>query len=185
MTDPLDLAKLDELEKAATPGPWRYGVFDSVQLGQPGMVSMEDGTIVFCDNGRSSGEMECADADFIAALRNAYPALRDHISQLRDDRDKLYLERNRLASFCSAVCPGGIGSAYNGDTGKMFATLAGKERKRFAERILALEEMATRILMTLRHHDQCPRSADPNLECSCATQDLFDIIDECLKRGEK
>ena len=63
------LPDLDRLHADATPGPWRAG----------------DGTIHDAD--RFLSRMHAnprADADFIAALRNAYPAIRAYVAALEE-----------------------------------------------------------------------------------------------------
>jgi hypothetical protein len=68
-----DLKELERLEKAATKGPWGWGVCRSACLHECGITS--DAGDVFCNCGRGSGEPTDDDAALIVAARNALPHL--------------------------------------------------------------------------------------------------------------
>lgn len=72
----LDLARLEELEGRATPGPWTVRP-DGWQITAPdNNVAGFHNRVTIHDGGRpTSGNEGPADAEFIAALRNAAPSL--------------------------------------------------------------------------------------------------------------
>ena len=95
MSEPMTTEELDalrELEKAATPGPWSQGP-DCTERGDPdldldyrGYVETEDYTIVRPGTANPSAY---ADAELIAAVRNALPRLLatvDHLTKQSNQR---------------------------------------------------------------------------------------------------
>ncbi len=81
----MNLDRLEALEKAATAGPWTriYGT-----------VSFVEGKVTMCSPGRQDKEV-AANSDFIAALRNAAPAL---IAEVRAARRWLAESDTPIAS---------------------------------------------------------------------------------------
>lgn len=86
---PAELAELRRIEQAATPGPWgvEYDGPDGacVRTEQPETdmphLSKEKHVACYCFNGQL--ENPEADATFIAAARNALPALLDEVERLQ------------------------------------------------------------------------------------------------------
>ncbi len=78
MTDltPAQVEELERLEKAATPGPWKVGAEDGTRLSHVWPVR-NSAAVADCSVGdwRYSDEEMRDNAAFIAALRNAAPAL--------------------------------------------------------------------------------------------------------------
>jgi hypothetical protein len=75
------IEKLDELEKAATPGPWNH-YDDADSTGRQEIVALGK-TVSRIYAGNSSGK---ADAELITELRNAWPKLRAAVLLLKDER---------------------------------------------------------------------------------------------------
>ncbi len=78
-THPVDLDALDAMDGRATPGPWL--TIGSMLTNDPrsryGLITVTTDEEAWFD--------EPVDAEFVAALRNAYPALRDELRALRDE----------------------------------------------------------------------------------------------------
>lgn len=77
--------ELDRLHAAATPGPWLI-------VEGEGYAIDPDGGIAIDYSGSWPDENTREDLEFLVALRNAYPALREAVrerDELRKDRDKL------------------------------------------------------------------------------------------------
>ena len=95
MTPTEQIERLRQLEKAATPRPWSWGIVDSVQLGSEGIVNEPEKVVVFCNSGRGSGEPSEEDHQLISAARNSLPALLDVASaaaEIEAARSTLNLE---------------------------------------------------------------------------------------------
>ena len=82
----LDLDKLEELCKAATPGPWRY----TTAYGVATIESKEDRGIA-----HAVDYMETSNADFIAEARTALPLLIKMVRELESENDILKRSRAR------------------------------------------------------------------------------------------
>lgn len=81
-----DIAKIETLAQAATPGPW------SVETGNYTIQVVggrEIGSIWICTTADHEDDIEIGkiDAAFIAACRNGVPDLLQHIKQLTAERD--------------------------------------------------------------------------------------------------
>lgn len=92
---PVDIARLRELLAKATPGPWGVERTDKDNWIGP-MRRSGDGKVaeIVCDTDRNGLYPEYlqrndANADLIAALRNAAPALLDELERLRKDSAEL------------------------------------------------------------------------------------------------
>lgn len=85
----VDIEKLRALLAAATPGPWKASIY--YDDGQPSGVDVESESGSVCDvRGR---QLATEDAAFIAASRDALPALLAEVERLRA----------RKAEMCSCV----------------------------------------------------------------------------------
>lgn len=85
--NPLTPERIAEIEarlNAATPGPWRWGAGRSEVLCEDGIIAA-DGSAVFVNCGRGSGEPSCDDADFIA---HAPDDIRDLLAELQAARER-------------------------------------------------------------------------------------------------
>lgn len=92
----VDIEKLRALLAAATPGPWKASIY--YDDGQPSGVDVESESGSVCDvRGR---QLATEDAAFIAASRDALPALLAEVERLRAENAQL---RARKAEMCSCV----------------------------------------------------------------------------------
>jgi hypothetical protein len=109
----IDLDQLEKLEKAATPGPWFWGVVDTTQLCEPAIVT-DAGDIIFSENGSSSGQIGREDKDFVLAIRNAAPdliAAARAADAAREDINELLRVVRATASFGRGI-PEPFGSMF-------------------------------------------------------------------------
>lgn len=90
MTDRLsdeDLDRLAELELAATDGPWVAEVWPVVRSMRAGRRTEGEVSVISSDG--LYGVMEGPDAEFIAEMRNAAPALIERVKTAEAERDAL------------------------------------------------------------------------------------------------
>ncbi len=78
---PTDLDELERLAREATPGPWRYFVYDEVW----GVSRVERPRRSICQCRYGANDVE--NARFIAASREAIPALCAEVRRLRERLD--------------------------------------------------------------------------------------------------
>lgn len=109
MTIPVDLDRLDALEKAATPGPWEWHFEDASVLAINGPGHLEDHVLwaQVCPACQKSGG-RCtapsdADANAIVRLRNAYPAMSAELRALRAEVERLRAVRDAAEPCCDAL----------------------------------------------------------------------------------
>lgn len=69
----LDLNELERLEKAATPGPWKWAEKNSIDFGYVGPNG--ERTVLFGEDHEGAVHQDDPDGKFLAALRNALPEL--------------------------------------------------------------------------------------------------------------
>ena len=83
----IDIDKLEQLEKAATPGPWTYSPIRSgaVDVNRGWALRGPDTRRIFWDDTGSGASIEGddADIDFVLTMRNALPELLAEVRRLR------------------------------------------------------------------------------------------------------
>jgi hypothetical protein len=88
--DDKELAELERLERAATPGPWRSWVEGRDHLAGDHVIQRSAGTdpdiYVEIRVAGACHPASVADQDFIAAARNAIPSLIEEVRRLRRAR---------------------------------------------------------------------------------------------------
>lgn len=102
------LSDLDRLHAEATPGPWRsdwrgtnhFEITSDAADGSYWVVSPAHNC---CDQDLPRWDAAGHDLDFIAAIRNAYPALRAYVAALEAERDasrEVMRHQDRLLWLC-------------------------------------------------------------------------------------
>ena len=78
----IDIIALRKLESKATPGPWEWEDYDL--RSNSGVIRVAHGVFLGESDGFPGFE---DDKEFIAAIRNALPALLDELERLREEKD--------------------------------------------------------------------------------------------------
>ena len=93
---PEALDRLEAMEKAATPRPWR--VFDGTPC-----IGAEAGGVAHCGMVRQPQAMQAIHAALIVAARNALPDLIAEIRRLKKERDEAWAELERLRNVSTSA----------------------------------------------------------------------------------
>lgn len=100
MTDQIDLDRLAGLERAATDGPWVAEVWPVVRSMRAGRRTEGEVSVISSDG--LYGVMEGPDAEFIAEMRNAAPALIERVKTAEAERDALAAKIEQVRALASA-----------------------------------------------------------------------------------